>query len=527
MKHNTRKLAAFLLSVTLSLGSLAGLSIHSAAAASNGEHLASDSLQLYNNGATVPLQDSVSLRASSATAAQRLYNGLSSGSEKIELSDLGLTTDTLRELFQDVVNSHADLFFVSGTYQYSITGNTISALLPSYLSSGTEREKQLAFYNQKMNEIIEGVDPSWTDLEKLLYVHDYLCQHYEYDTSYSNYDAYSFFTQGKGVCQAYTVTYATALRMLGIEASTATSNSMNHIWNIVKLDGKWYHVDVTWDDPISDKFSLANHNFFLLSDAAVQTSRNGSELHHDWISSEKCTSTTYDNAYWMKENVSSPFQCLNGKWYYASFDSASNEGWLNTTTNIAAAGTPAFSLGRWFLHNSSTQFMLNTYCGLDVYNNELYYNTCEGVFRYSEANGSHSVVIPDASQGRLVGLYADGTDLILGMTTDYNVEATKYRFQLDAIPTTPEPTVTPPTITPDTTPTVVPPTESPNNAPTSTPDSNRPSITLNDVTTILKAALNIVTLDDQQFAIADVDGNGSITLSDARIALKLALGIPV
>ena len=43
-------------------------------------------------------------------------------------------------------------------------------------------------------------------------------------------------------------------------------SSYNHIWNAIFLDGKWYHLDLTWDDPVTnDGKDYLEHNYFLIS----------------------------------------------------------------------------------------------------------------------------------------------------------------------------------------------------------------------------------------------------------------------
>ena len=54
------------------------------------------------------------------------------------------------------------------------------------------------------------------------------------------------------------------LNTIGIQNYKVTSE--NHIWNLVNIDGVWYHLDMTWDDPVaSDGNQYLIHNFFLIS----------------------------------------------------------------------------------------------------------------------------------------------------------------------------------------------------------------------------------------------------------------------
>lgn len=49
------------------------------------------------------------------------------------------------------------------------------------------------------------------------------------------------------------------------------ASGIDHMWNMVKLEGQWYHVDVTWDDPVmSDGSHALKYNYFLISDARIK-----------------------------------------------------------------------------------------------------------------------------------------------------------------------------------------------------------------------------------------------------------------
>lgn len=55
------------------------------------------------------------------------------------------------------------------------------------------------------------------------------------------------------------------LREAGLSCAIASSENINHAWNIVKIHGKWYHIDATWDDPVWDMPGRSYHDYFLVS----------------------------------------------------------------------------------------------------------------------------------------------------------------------------------------------------------------------------------------------------------------------
>lgn len=95
-----------------------------------------------------------------------------------------------------------------------------------------------------------------TDYERLTAIYSWICRNVTYDSINLNdgdytlkYTAYAALVNKTAVCQGYAVLLYRLALMAGIEARvvTGTANNGGHAWNIVKLDGKWYHVDATWD----------------------------------------------------------------------------------------------------------------------------------------------------------------------------------------------------------------------------------------------------------------------------------------
>ena len=129
-------------------------------------------------------------------------------------------------------------------------------------------------YEQAVAEALKVIDPYMTDYQKELALHDWLCNHIQYDYSFGNKSAcsYSGLVNGSAVCEGYAEAFTELLHRAGIDAATVygfvtpeyeyTNN--NHAWNIVRIDGNWYYVDVTWDD-----ISPIRYDYFNITTAQM------------------------------------------------------------------------------------------------------------------------------------------------------------------------------------------------------------------------------------------------------------------
>ena len=114
--------------------------------------------------------------------------------------------------------------------------------------------------------INENINDSMSNYDKIKVFHDHIVNNTEYDkdSTEKTFTAYNLLTTGKAICGGYSDIMAIYLNALGIQNYKITSE--NHVWNLVKLDDTWYHLDMTWDDPVaSDGNQYLLHNFFLIS----------------------------------------------------------------------------------------------------------------------------------------------------------------------------------------------------------------------------------------------------------------------
>lgn len=116
-----------------------------------------------------------------------------------------------------------------------------------------------------------------SEYEMALYLHDWLLDQLEYDNSLKWSSAESALTRGLGTCQAYESAYSKLLTAAVITNSETRDTYDGHTWNAVKLDGKWYQVDCTWDDT-SDNFYGdldQRHLYFCITDELMAIAHKG------------------------------------------------------------------------------------------------------------------------------------------------------------------------------------------------------------------------------------------------------------
>lgn len=107
-----------------------------------------------------------------------------------------------------------------------------------------------------------------TDYARALWLHDWIINNADYDDSNQFLYADGVLLNGKGVCQSYALAYEMLLKMVGIDTVYVKgwAGGMDHAWNLVKIDGEWYHVDCMWDDPAPGK---ENHAYFCVPDEFI------------------------------------------------------------------------------------------------------------------------------------------------------------------------------------------------------------------------------------------------------------------
>ena len=145
--------------------------------------------------------------------------------------------------------------------------------------------KEVKDYDAAMRAILDKIiTPGMTDRQKVKAVHDYMVVNYKYDTEYESgkygdetYAFHGLLKNGTGVCQAYAELFYILMCYEDIEcyfvpglADGGTGEYGLHAWNVVYVDGGYYHVDVTFDDPVPDRGGAISYRYFLKTDEEMK-----------------------------------------------------------------------------------------------------------------------------------------------------------------------------------------------------------------------------------------------------------------
>ena len=229
-------------------------------------------------------------------AREYIISSLYERSEEIDIEQFNIQKSELLPLFTEILKDDPYLFFVGASLGYKATiDGRILSLYPNYTMTSDEYVEAREFCERQIFGALALTEGLESEADIALYLHDYICLNFSYDESLTFDNMYSFLKEGRGTCQGYTYAYMAILRAAGIECTFAASDSMAHIWNLVKIDSEWYHVDVTWDD-YPEVFASCEYDSFLKSDITIKNT-----AHIDWYSpnnilcvSEKYSDTTFD-----------------------------------------------------------------------------------------------------------------------------------------------------------------------------------------------------------------------------------------
>ncbi len=165
--------------------------------------------------------------------------------------------DDFWKVYYGVLNDHPEIFWLGASAQVSessLTGHIVSyefeSIVPSEIRDDLREELEDA-----ADLCVNRIDPYASDYEKIKFVYEYIIDQTEYGDAArpDSQNIQSVLLNRKSVCAGYSRAFQYILHRCGMFCTYLTgkiADGGDHGWNMVRLDGNYYFVDVTWGDPV-------------------------------------------------------------------------------------------------------------------------------------------------------------------------------------------------------------------------------------------------------------------------------------
>lgn len=272
------------------------------------------------------------LGANARQAYDMIMAEIKSHPEQIEIPELN--NSELDAVFKALCYDNPDLLCLGRTCKTLTNGWSFSkkcVFIPEYSCTREECETRSRALEEAASDILASAGRFSSDYEKELFVHDYIVENCAYAGGRTQTDdfstAYSALVSGEAVCEGYAKAAQLLLMRMGVKNYLITGNAVDkqgvselHMWNVVYVDGKPYHLDVTWDDPTGGTPDAVSHAYFNLTDADIS-------LDHSNFEPEQPNCLHTESNYFVKESL-----------YFLTYNSSSAERIKNALSQSVKKG---------------------------------------------------------------------------------------------------------------------------------------------------------------------------------------------
>lgn len=339
---------------------------------------------------------SSSIQTNNEQLEETILNGWDQLKTKINVEAFNIHINDIGDIYFKILTDNPQYFYVASqlNYSYTVSTGTVTEVTVSYNYETNEIPALKTEFNQAVDNALKIIQPSMDDLQKALAIHDYLVLNCEYNSNFytdpalidsESFTAYGCLVNKIAVCQGYSYAYKLLLNKVGIESSIAVSEAMNHAWNLVKINGEFYHVDVTWDDSLIltgdgkhvDLIGKVGHNNFLLTDEQIVD-------HYGWVADDEVTNNIFENSFW--SDVSSGIYYNDGNYYY-----------INSSGNIIKKDSTSEEViydiknGKWN-ENGGTYYIWNSNdAKIILVDDIIYFNTNDKIYSLDTRDNQEKV----------------------------------------------------------------------------------------------------------------------------------------
>lgn len=207
-------------------------------------------------------------------------------SDKLTINIKGFTITDL-SVINNVFDNEFEIDYGFSQADGQIYQDNTSTVLTLNFHYSLPKDQMLSMRNASISAassiVASTINSGMTDLQKESALHDYIVNLAKYDYAgltsnnmgEASYTDYGIFVNHVAVCEGYAKAFKRVMNLAGLYCNvvSGTGDGSPHAWDIVKIDGSYKMVDITWDDPItSNGKQILSHDFFNVSDAVMQQS---------------------------------------------------------------------------------------------------------------------------------------------------------------------------------------------------------------------------------------------------------------
>lgn len=196
--------------------------------------------------------------------------------ERVNIEGVHMSESEIRRAINAFVFDNPQIFWLDNLFGYAYVGEDTMVEFYSVISAD-ECEKKYVVLHSAVNRVLASLEEGMSEFDREKFVHDFVINNCIYKGTVSNisdgweyFSAYGPIVKGEAVCEGYAKSMQLLLNLSGIECMTirGESEGVGHMWNVIKIDEEWYHLDSTWDDTTNG----AIYDFFNIDDEMIKTS---------------------------------------------------------------------------------------------------------------------------------------------------------------------------------------------------------------------------------------------------------------
>lgn len=182
-----------------------------------------------------------------------IYNNAKEFNRNIAIGNRGITYSKIQKILMCVNYDNPLMFQIPlAIINWSGTADNVTKIV--LMEDFTSQECE--YYRKKTeecaDEILACADGSFSLMEYIDTIHYQLLSNAYYSADYedSDYEAFGIMVKGKGVCESYSRAFQYICQRIGLQCILIVGDceGEGHMWNMLQIEGDWYHIDLTWDD---------------------------------------------------------------------------------------------------------------------------------------------------------------------------------------------------------------------------------------------------------------------------------------